>query len=159
MTLQIEDEVYAYFGAAAMGAQLFEQNILLLLELRGHRKDYERALKLSQPIARKKQAKLDRLTLGRLVGLLKGQFHFPDEVARQFAEALDARNRLMHGYFPRNAVQLQSLKGKAEITLELDALKEQFFEASQTITRYVVVEGEGLISSLKLRKPSNDDSK
>ncbi|WP_157960095.1 hypothetical protein [Albibacillus kandeliae] len=140
------DLVYAHFGAAAFAAQVFEQNIILVLKLRGRIEDIKVAMSDEiQTFNARGQIDYRRMTLGKLVNLLRGRFYLENSVAIQFADALKLRNELMHGYFSRNAARLQTADGKNEMILELDTATETFFQAVRTAALFAIDEGGDLL--------------
>ncbi|MCA0922318.1 hypothetical protein [Pseudooceanicola nanhaiensis] len=140
-----DDSVYAYFGAGALATQTFERFVLLALEMRGHRQNIDRILSVSPEEILAAESALSRKTMGQLYRTFRDGFDFPKQDSLQFSEAVRARNRLMHGYFARNALRLQSAQGRAAMSNELDCEKELFWQAAKRMGRYVTAEGEALI--------------
>ena len=124
------DEVYAKFGITAEAAQLFETELgTLLLWAYGLRNDWhvtpdgERARAALQDI--------NRSTLGRLLTTLKNHIHLGDDLESRFASALQARNRLNHGFFEKHNFGIQTEEGRDAMLADLECLHNELFNAWQ----------------------------
>ena len=127
-------ELYAKFGIAAEAAQLFETELgTLLLALRGLENgwnvipDGQAALKVVNDI--------DRSTLGRMLKNLKPHIYFEDGMENLFESALEARNRLTHGFFEKHNFKVQTEEGRKAMISDLDRLHGKLFKAWQLASR------------------------
>lgn len=95
------DEVYAKFGLTAEAAQLFETELgTILLAREGEERGWH--LQADPEKAAEFYEKLNRKTLGQLLRWLREYLDLDEKVAASFELALEARNRLNHGFFERH---------------------------------------------------------
>jgi len=124
------DELYAKFGIAAEAAQLLETELgTLLLFATGVRNGWH-----AEPDAegaRVALKEIDRSTLGRLLASLEHVEHVqlsPDILAH-LKSALQARNRLSHGFFERHNFKIETDEGRDTMLAELESLHEELYMA------------------------------
>lgn len=123
-------ELYAKFGIAAEAAQLFETELsTLLLCLRALENGWH--LLPDGESAKAALDELDRSTLGRLLRGLKGRAELKDDLEARLSSALEARNRLTHGFYERHNFKIQTNAGRDEMIAELDLLHAELFNAWQ----------------------------
>jgi hypothetical protein len=79
--------------------------------------------------ARKVLDEIDRHTLGGLLSGLKSVVQIDDNLMNSFSRALKARNQLMHGFFERHALKIQTDEGRDEMIADLELLHDQLFRA------------------------------
>ena len=124
------DELYAKFGITAEAAQLFETELgTLLLGARGLEQGWHVV-----PDGEKARVVLEdvnRSTLGRLLTTLKRHVQFAADLEERFSSALNARNRLTHGFFERHNFKIQTDKGRDEMIADLEVLHDELFGAWQ----------------------------
>lgn len=124
------NELYAKFGITAEAAQLFETELgTLILGLRGLENGWH--LVADGERAREALDEIDRSTLGRLLSTLKKHATLETDLETRFASALQARNRLMHGFYERHNFKIQTDAGRDEMIVDLEALHEELFAAWQ----------------------------
>lgn len=125
-------DVFAHFGLAAYHAQCFEmelKNIFLLL-LRANNRS------LSIPLLEQCEAVLDKQTLGTLLRDIRKVVSFDDDCVVAVESALTNRNRLMHGFYERHAIDLLSHTGRDTMIHELETYSTSF-ETADTVARSV----------------------
>jgi len=110
--------LYRAMGGAVHASQGFEYNLSFLLALiTGHRRPTEPEIF---------SASLDlhaTQTLGKLIGELRRELSdLPAEIEGYLKEGLEIRNRLVHGFFPKNTDKLMTPKGRLEIENELKVM-------------------------------------
>lgn len=134
-------ELYAKYGIAAEAAQLFETELsTMLLCLRALQNgwhivpDSERASAVLSEI--------DKKTMGGLIRDLKPYIDLDEAIEARFAAALDARNRLIHGFFERHNFKIRTSAGRDEMAGDLEQLHEQLFHAWQTASGITTIIGE-----------------
>ncbi len=121
-------ELYAKYGIAAEAAQLFETELgTLLLGLRGLDEGWH--ILPDGEAAREVLDEIDRSTLGRLLHSLKRHIKIEGDLEEGFSSALEARNRLMHGFFERHNFKIQTEDGRRAMIADLDALHGELFTA------------------------------
>ena len=102
-------------GAAIHASQSFEYSVGFLLALIAEHREPTAGEVLS--------ASLDlraTQTLGKLVQEVKRELpDLPEEIGEYLKEGLELRNRLVHGFFPRNTERLMKPKGRIELQDEL----------------------------------------
>lgn len=124
-------ELYAKFGIAAEAAQLFETELgTLLLALRGLENNWH--VTPDGDAARQMLDGINRNTLGKLLNDLKQHITIEGDLETMFFSALQARNRLFHGYFERHNLKIQTKVGREEMIADLDDLHGEVFNAWQT---------------------------
>lgn len=124
------DELYAKFGITAEAAQLFETELgTLILGLRGLENGWH--VVANGERAREALDEIDRSTLGRLLSTLKKHATLETDLETRFTSALQARNRLIHGYYERHNFKIQAAAGRDEMIADLEALHEELFAAWQ----------------------------
>jgi hypothetical protein len=123
-------ELYAKYGFACEAAQLFETELgTLLLSLQGLEAEWHSQ---PDPIAASKYLdEINKNTMGRLLHRLRGHLTFEGDLEGAFTSALTARNRLMHGFFERHNLKIQSHDGRAQMIADLDRLHQEVFDAWQ----------------------------
>lgn len=121
-------ELYAKYGIAAEAAQLFETELgTLLLCLQGLSEGWHQ-----QPDGAAARAFLDKIerdTLGRLLGKLEGWLKLDDDLEPIFSAGLRARNNLAHGFFERHNFKIQSSNGRSQMISDLEVLHGELFKA------------------------------
>lgn len=123
-------ELYAKFGIAAEAAQLFETELsTLLLCLRALENGWH--VLPDGESAKVALDEIDRRTLGRLLRGLKGQVELTEDLEARFSSALNARNRLTHGFYERHNFKIQTDPGRCEMIADLDLLHAELFNAWQ----------------------------
>ena len=121
-------ELYVKYGIAAEAAQLFETELgTLLLCLRALDEGWH--VVPDGEAATQVLASIDRSTLGRLLHDLRRHITIEGELEEGFLSALEARNRLMHGFFERHNFRIQTEEGRRVMTLDLDRLHGECFAA------------------------------
>lgn len=122
------EELYAKFGIAAEAAQLFETELgTLLLAVSAIENGWHVA---PDPInAQRALDQIEAHTLGRLLGVLKCKVDFDEHLAGKFASALEARNRLIHGFYERHSFKMQTDEGRDVMMADLDELHEELIQA------------------------------
>jgi uncharacterized membrane protein YccC len=73
--------------------------------------------------------KLNRKTLGQILTSLRANLEIADPEAQSFKRALEARNRLNHGFFERHNFAIYSEAGRDAMLDELETMHEQLVEA------------------------------
>lgn len=118
------DDVYREFGLTAELAQLFETelgNYLL-----AHEGLKARAFLLDVwndgPTVLER---IDSMTLGQALRSVRSRLDLPDDLSTVFALALDARNKLSHGFYLRHGMDIFSSDGCDRMIEELITLREQ----------------------------------
>ena len=123
-------ELYAKFGIAAEAAQLFETELsTLLLCLRALEHGWN--VLPDGESAKAALDEIDRSTLGRHLRSLKGRVELKDDLEARLSSALEARNRLTHGFYERHNFKIQTDTGRAEMIADLDLLHAELFNAWQ----------------------------
>jgi hypothetical protein len=74
---------------------------------------------------------VDRSTLGRLLFTLKKHATLEADLEARFASALQARNRLIHGFFEKHNFKIQTEAGRDEMIVDLEVVHEELFAAWQ----------------------------
>lgn len=124
------DELYAKFGVTAEAAQLFERELGTML-LCARALEHGWHVKADPNSARKLLDDIDRSTLGRLLGSLKDCVSLDDRLTERFASALQARNRLFHGFYESHNSKIQHDEGRDAMIADLEALHDELFNAWQ----------------------------
>ena len=135
------DQLYAKFGEAAEAAQLFETELsTMLLCLRAMENgwhilpDGERAGAVLREI--------DQKTLGHLIRDLRPYMNLDESTEARFGSALDARNKLIHGFFERHNFKIQTDAGRDEMLDDLEGLHAQLFYAWQIASSITTTIGD-----------------
>ena len=132
------DEVYAKFGITAEAAQLFETELgTLLLYVHGIQNGWD--LIPDGKRAREILADIERNTLGGLISALKGRVGIDEHLASRFASALQARNRLNHGFYERHNFKIDTDEGRDEILANLEELHTELFNAWRVASTMTVL--------------------
>lgn len=126
--LGTREELYAKFGTTAEAAQLFETELGTLL-LWSQAIEHGWHIVPDRTKARAALEDVDRSTLGRLLLNLKRRAQFDGNLEQRFASALDARNRLIHGFYERHNFRIQSDEGRDQMMADLEVLHEELFQA------------------------------
>lgn len=124
------DELYAKFGITAEAAQLFETELGTLL-LFAHALQHGWHVKPDGASARAVLDDIERSTLGRLISTLKKHAGIDDGLAARFQSALEARNKLNHGFYERHNFRIQTDEGRQLMFDDLESLHDELFEAWQ----------------------------
>lgn len=82
---------------------------------------------------------IDRSTLGRLLHRLKRHITIEGDLEESFLSALEARNRLMHGFFERHNFKIQTEDGRRDMIADLDRLHGELFAAWQTASKLTTI--------------------
>ncbi len=142
------DEIYAKFGTTAEAAQLFETELgTLLLYVQGVQNGWHVV-----PDRQSAQAALndiERSTLGGLISTLKKRVGIDEQLAGRFVSALQARNRLNHGFYERHNFKIETDEGRGEMFADLEKLHTELFNAWQiarTMTELATKALEGAAS-------------
>jgi hypothetical protein len=134
-------ELYAKYGIAAETAQLFETEMgMLLLCLRALENDWH--IVPNAPAAREVLVSIDRSTLGRLLNDLRRYSRIDGGLEDLFSSALNARNRLMHGFFEKHNFKIQTEEGRTEMIADLDELHSELFRAWRSANQLTTVIAE-----------------
>lgn len=124
------EQIHAKFGVTAEAIQLFETELgTLILYIQGANNGW-----LAVPDPESAQTALDRIersTLGGLVTTLKKQIGIDQSLVGRFDSALQARNRLNHGFFERHNLKIETDQGRNEMFAELEELHTELFSAWQ----------------------------
>lgn len=124
------EELYAKFGMTAEAAQLFETELeTLLFGLRAIEQGWH--VNPDPAEARRVLDHLDTHTLGRLLGALRDRVSFDESTLSCFTAALDARNRLNHGFFERHNFNIQTAQGREVMLADLERLHDTLSVAWQ----------------------------
>ena len=124
------DELYAKFGITAEAAQLFELELgTLILGLRGLQNGWH--VVVGAEASREALDDIDRSTLGRLLSTLRQHATLEADLDSRFASALQARNRLIHGFFETHNFMIQTDADRDEMIDDLEVLHEELFAAWQ----------------------------
>jgi hypothetical protein len=131
-------ELYAKFGIAAEAAQLFETELgTLLLCLRALDNGWH--IVPDGGAAQQVLNEIDRSTLGRLLHNLKRHIKIEGSLEGTFLSALEARNRLSHGFFERHNFKIQTEDGRREMVADLDSLHAELFAAWQATVNLTTI--------------------
>lgn len=134
------DEVYAKFGLTAEASQLFETELgTIILACEGEERGWH--LKANPQEAADFYEKLNRKTLGQVLGSLKEYLDLDAEVAQLFGDALKARNRLNHGFFERHNFAIFSDEGRSAMIAELETMHVQLaaaYDVAQPVAAQLV---------------------
>jgi hypothetical protein len=124
------EDVYTKFGLTAEAAQLFETELgTLLLSARGLKQGWHVK---ADPLGGQKLLKeINRSTLGRLLQSLQQHAGLDDGLTEKFASALNARNRLSHGFFEKHNFRIDSDEGRDLMIADLETLHTELFAAWQ----------------------------
>ena len=124
------EQLYAKFGITAEAAQLFETALgTLLLGAEGLHKEWIE--KPDPETAALKLANVKKSTLGRLLRMARSVIEFDDGLILFFSNALDTRNRLMHGFYERHNFQIQTESGRGTMIDDLEVMHTELFNAWQ----------------------------
>ena len=124
------EEVYAKFGVTAEAAQLFETELgTLLLGANGLREGWH--VKPDGERGRVVLENIQRGTLGGLFSTLRKHIEFSEDIEARMTSAVQARNRLNHGFFEKHNFSIQTDQGRHAMLADLEALHEELFNAWQ----------------------------
>lgn len=124
------EEVYVKFGITAEAAQLFETELgSLLLYVQGTRNG--RSVRPDGKRAKAILDEIERSTLGGLISTLKKHVGIEERLAGRLASALQARNRLNHGFYERHNFKMDTDEGRDEMLVSLEELHTELFIAWQ----------------------------
>ena len=122
------DELYQKYGLTAEAAQLFETDFgSIMLAVNGLKHDWHIAPDRNE--AQKLYEKMGKLTLGNLLRQTSKDVSFDDNTFWIFDAALDARNKLFHGFFERHNFKIQTDEGRDIMIADLDQLHDKLFNA------------------------------
>lgn len=131
-------ELYAKYGITAEAAQLFETELsTLLLALRGLENGWH--VVPDGAAAQEALTSIDRSTLGRVLNDLKRHIAIEGDLEESFSSALNARNRLMHGFFERYNFKIQTDDGRRAMIADLDGLHRELFAAWQAAGKLTTI--------------------
>jgi hypothetical protein len=134
-------ELYAKYGIAAEAAQLFETELnTLLLCLRALQNGWHIVPDSERASAALRE--IDKKTLGGLIRDLKPYMNLDEAAEAHFVAALDARNRLTHGFFERHNFKIQTAFGRDEMVADLERLHRQLLQAWQIAGGITTIIGE-----------------
>jgi hypothetical protein len=122
------EAVFEQFGRAAQFAQLLEMEIgtaLLAIDAL----DTQSYLSPSADAYLRLKQAIDGQTLGRSLGRIKTQLRLPDDIASEFANALEKRNTLIHRFYPRYGLKFLDEVGRDEMVAELVTISEELDRA------------------------------
>lgn len=124
------DELYAKFGRTAEAAQLYETELgTLLLAVRAQQQGWH--IVSGGETAQKEWRAINASTMGQLLGRLREQIPFEEDIVGLFTSALSARNRLVHGFFLEHGFAIQTVEGRRAMMDDLDELHKEFLNAWQ----------------------------
>lgn len=123
-------QLYAKFGITTGAAQLFETELATLL-LWSHGLEHGWHVAPDGRQARTVLDKINRDTLGRLLARLKQRVTLDDDLEIRFASTLQARNRLIHGFYEQHNFKIQTREGRGEMIADLEVLHDELFRAWQ----------------------------
>ncbi len=137
MPLEIPDpdyddpkEVYAFFGLAAYGAQILEQELVLLASVL----HMGAAGSLTGEWVNALMDRIEAKTFGSILHEARALMTVPDDLDGLLAEALRERNRLIHRFFAAHATDFLSRAGRREMIDELRAAIALFSAADEAAT-------------------------
>lgn len=126
------DDVYRKFGEAAEMAQILETEPCNLL-FESHC-ETERLFESQNPLrAAEILASVDRQTLGQLLKNLNNHTRSLDEIEALLSNALKARNRLFHTFYPKHNFRRNSNAGRAVMMQDLDGIHSALMDAYKAI--------------------------
>jgi hypothetical protein len=126
------DEVYKQFGEAAEAAQLLE-TALGNLAIDVGIVENESALLNNPTNARELVERINRKTLGQLLGSLKGKADALQHLEMDLAAALQARNRLSHSFYREHNFRRNSEQGRAVMLEDLCFLHRTILGAHRAL--------------------------
>ena len=133
-----QKEVMSFMGLAVFYAQSLESNLVWLASL----------VNLSEPTILTEESlgaasgDMQRRTMGQLFRAVRDRVPVPDALDAELANALDARNRLIHGFFIRRKNDYESEYGRREMIAELRKTAEILKSTNQTVARIVLTLSE-----------------
>ena len=146
------EDVYRKFGLAAEAGQLFETELgTLLLGAQGLKGGWH--ITPEPIVGRKLLDEIDGHTLRRLLGRVKTTVKFEESMEADFASALKARNRLIHGFFERHNFRIQTDEGRDLMMDDLEALHTELFNAWQAVSAMTAALATVLIEQQKTANP------
>lgn len=124
------DELYAKFGMTAEAAQLFETALgTLLLGAEGLKGEWAEKPDLQD--ATDKYAKINKSTLGQLLRSARTVVDLDEDLIDMFGDALDTRNKLMHGFYLRHNFAIQTDAGRDSMIEDLEETHTILYNAWQ----------------------------
>ena len=126
-------DTYAHFGLALYMAQVLEHGLV-------------NAMVIARLASGERLAPADvdafmdqkfELTLGRLIRDLRVHIPVQDSLAQILADALKKRNWLAHAYFRERSLDFMTEAGRTAMIAELEAAKECFNTADQSLDQAV----------------------
>ena len=145
------EEVYAKFGLAAEAAQLFETELgTMLLAREGEERGWH--LNANPDEAAEFYEKLNRKTLGQIIASLREYLDLDEHLDGWFELALNARNRLNHGFFQRHNFAIYTEAGREAMVKELEAMHldlVQAYEVAQPAAIQLVARVQAARASAK----------
>jgi hypothetical protein len=124
-------EVYAFFGLAAYGAQVLEQELLLLASVL----HVGAASSLTGEWVNSLMDRIEAKTFGAVLSEARRLMPIPPDVDALLGQALRERNRLTHRFFADHSTDLISRAGRREMIEELRASIELFNAADDAATQ------------------------
>lgn len=131
-------EVMSFTGLAVFYAQALEGNLVWLASLAN----------LSEPIILTEEslgaasADMQRRTMGQLLRAVRDRVPIPDEFDDELRNALDARNRLIHGFFRHRKNDYESEVGRREMIAELRRTADILKNTNHSVARFVLTVSE-----------------
>ncbi len=138
------EDLYKKFGITAEAAQLFETALgNLLLGAEGLQREW--AEKPDPSTATSKLENIEKSTLGRLLRMAQSVIDFDNDLITIFGNALNTRNRLIHGFYERHGFQIQTESGRETMVKNLEEMHRELFNAwqladamSRVLVKYIV---------------------
>jgi hypothetical protein len=88
---------------------------------------------------------LDQSTLGSLLGQLKKHARFDRDWEGQLSSAREARNQLIHGFYERHNLKIQTNEGRDEMIADLERLHTELFQAWQRTSAMTAITREFML--------------
>lgn len=85
---------------------------------------------------------IDQKTLGRLIRDLRPYINLDEATETRFSSALNARNRLIHGFYERHNFKIQTDEGRDKMMADLEGLHEELFQAWRIASGVTSIIGE-----------------
>jgi uncharacterized protein YuzE len=117
--------LFAWYGSATYRAQLFEQELIIILILTARLGDRGLSVEEIDQI----DADLSHKTLGSLLTELSKKIELDDWYRDIWSRALSKRNYLIHRFYVDNALELTIKSGRERLISELRSMIELFKEA------------------------------
>lgn len=127
------EPIYLAAGAALYECQYFEfsmANYLLCLSRLGAP---ELEIQEVQDILNNKK----KMTAGRLIRKLEKHVRMTGQIPSILAEALEARNQIIHHQLIQNVYKFSSIKGRAEVIQEIHSLTSRVNRANLSLAPFI----------------------